>query len=124
KPVAALASLLGLIVLFYYAQTSSAHPELAQQDRLALQTGAFVLFIIATVAAFFGRLTLRALAFPLGFLVFMIPFPVALVDAIESFFQTTSAVTAAAFFKIAGMPFFRSGTFFQLPGINLEVAPE
>jgi exosortase C (VPDSG-CTERM-specific) len=54
----------------------------------------------------------------------MIPFPVALVDAIESFFQTTSAVTAATFFKVAGLPFFRSGTFFQLPGINLEVAPE
>jgi len=71
-----------------------------------------------------GRATVKALAFPLGLLLFTVPLPSSAVAVIESFFQHTSATAAAVMFKFAGTPFFRDQTYFQLPGINLQVAPE
>lgn len=114
----------GVVALAAYAYLTRSGAVLAREDRLALLIFAFFAFVIGACAAFLGRRTLVALSFPLGFLVFLVPFPLAVIDAIETFFQHTSAVAAAGFFSIAGTPFFREDTFFQLPGINLEVAPE
>lgn len=99
-------------------------PTAELQDRLSGQMLAFVLLFTGLCAWFLGRTTLRRVAFPLGFLVFMIPMPIAMVDAIESFLQHQSAGMAARFFSLAGMTYYREATFFQLPGINLQVAPE
>jgi exosortase len=60
----------------------------------------------------------------LGFLFFSAPFPRFMVEAIESFLQYTSALCAHLFFSLSGMSFIRDGLVFQLPGIQLEVAPE
>ena len=98
--------------------------DLPQVDALAFQTMAFVLTVIAVAAFLLGRERTRAVAFPLAFLLLMVPFPTCVQNGIETFFQHTSAATAALFFKLAGTTFFRQNTFFQLPGINLEVAPE
>jgi exosortase C (VPDSG-CTERM-specific) len=122
--VALLAFSLGALALILYWIVSRSDVELAREDRLAFQIVAFVSVLTGTCARFLGRRTLVAISFPLGFLLFMVPFPVAVMDGIESFFQHSSAVAAAAFFKLAGTPFFRNETFFQLPGINLQVAPE
>jgi exosortase C (VPDSG-CTERM-specific) len=75
-------------------------------------------------ATFLDRKTFRRFAFPLGFLIFMVPLPVAWVDVIEGFLQHRSASAAATLFRLYGTRFFRDQTYFQLPGINLEVAPE
>ena len=122
--VAALAFGLGALTLAGWAMIQPSGAALAVQDRLAIQALAFVLFVIGTCGMFFRPCTLRAVTFPLAFLIFMVPFPVFIVNGIELFFQHTSAAAAAGFFQIAGTPFFREQTFFQLPGINLEVAPE
>ncbi|MEI6395048.1 MAG: archaeosortase/exosortase family protein, partial [Verrucomicrobiota bacterium] len=61
---------------------------------------------------------------PAAFLVFMVPFPVFLLEGIESFFQRGSAEAAQALFALSGMPVFRQGMSFQLPGFSLQVAPE
>jgi exosortase len=54
----------------------------------------------------------------------MIPLPGIARQWTEIFLQYGSAATANVFFKLAGMPVFQDGLQFQLPGINLQVAPE
>lgn len=93
-------------------------------DALAFNTLAFVLLLLGLCALFLGRATLRALAFPLGFLFFMAPFPTAVSDGISAALQHTSADAAYLLFTLGGTTMFRQETYFQLPGINLMVAPE
>jgi exosortase C (VPDSG-CTERM-specific) len=115
---------LGALTLLVSVMIHRSGNAIADQDHLAIQALAFVFFVLGTCGLFFRSSTLRAVMFPLAFLIFIVPIPVFMVNAIELFFQHTSAAAAAAFFKVAGTPFFRDQTFFQLPGINLEVAPE
>jgi exosortase C (VPDSG-CTERM-specific) len=94
------------------------------QDYLAWAALSFLVFFVAACCFCLGPDTLRAVAFPLSFLIFAIPFPVVLVDWIEAFLQHSSALAADFLFSITGMSFLRNGLLFQLPGIRLEVAPE
>lgn len=123
RRIAAVLLAAGVLTLGWYGLATSG-ADLVLQDRLAYKTLAFVFLFIGVCAAFLGRQTLRSIAFPLGFLVFLAPMPVVWVGAIESFLQHKSASAASGFFTLYGTPFFREVTFFQLPGINLEVAPE
>jgi exosortase C (VPDSG-CTERM-specific) len=98
--------------------------KLAPVDALAWNTLSFLLLFIGACCFCLGRQALRVLAFPLGFLIFFIPFPAALKDAIESFLQHRSADAAELLFSLAGTPLLREGVDFQLPGFGLQVAPE
>lgn len=116
-----LAASCAIFLVYWFAVRTT---DLSIDDHLAWQTLSLVCCLAAVCLMHFGRATVMALAFPLGLLLFMVPWPVVLVNLIESFFQHTSAVAAALLFKIVGTPFFRDQTYFQLPGINLQVAPE
>lgn len=94
------------------------------EDALALVILAFALLLISACACFLGRRTMRALAFPLGFLVFMAPLPTALSTWMETQLQQASASAAYGLFRAGGATVFRQENLFQLPGINLFVAPE
>ena len=67
---------------------------------------------------------MRAAAFPLAYLIFMIPMPDAMADALEQASATASAEMANLLFSLSGMPFLREGPIFQLPNITIEVAQE
>jgi exosortase C (VPDSG-CTERM-specific) len=85
------------------------------------------LLLLGGALLFLGTDTLRQIAFPLAFLVFTLPFPLAVREWLEGFFQNTSADAASFFFWLAGMPAVRDDLQvlqIQLPGITLEVAPE
>jgi len=93
-------------------------------DSLALATIAFLLCLGAVCSWFLGRARLRALAFPLLFLVFMIPLPVAVLSWVEFELQRGSAAVAHGLFSLAGTTVYVEQLVFQLPGITIEVAPE
>jgi exosortase C (VPDSG-CTERM-specific) len=97
---------------------------LALEDSLALTTLCFLLLFAGLCAWFLGRQTLRAGLFPLAFLIFMVPFPVALRTSLETSLQHGSAAAAFGFFKLSGLPVFREGLVFHLPSFSLEVAPQ
>jgi exosortase C (VPDSG-CTERM-specific) len=97
---------------------------LTDQDGLAWTTSAFVCFFFGVCGLFAGRETLRAMRFPLCFLVFMVPFPTLVHNSLESFLQRGSALTAYGLFQLVGTPVIRSNMNFQLPGFALQVAPE
>ena len=98
--------------------------QLASVDSLAWNVFSFFLLFIGACFLSLGRQTIRALAFPIGFLIFLVPFPVIVKDAIESFLQHRSADAAELLFGLVGTPLLRHGVDFQLPGFGLQVAPE
>jgi len=112
----------GLIGGYWLAAGSGWKPAI--EDYLAAMTLGFVALLWSGCFMCFGAAMLLRLAFPLAFLFFMAPFPASVGHAFESFLQHGSATVAYAFFKLSGMPVFRDGTAFQLPGFSLEVAPE
>jgi exosortase C (VPDSG-CTERM-specific) len=96
----------------------------AAEDYLALMTFSFLSFLAGGCFLFLGKETLRQIAFPAAFLIFLAPFPVFLRQAIESFFQHGSAAAADVLFWLSGMSVFREGMDFHLPGFSLQVAPQ
>jgi exosortase C (VPDSG-CTERM-specific) len=98
--------------------------RLPTADYLFLTILPLVCFWIAGVICLWGPARARALAFPLSFLLFTVPFPMVLTHAIESFFQHASAEAAAWMLALSGTTVLRDGLFFMLPGILIEVAEE
>ena len=93
-------------------------------DELSLSMVAYVSFIGASGFLFLGSDRMRAAAFPVGFLVFMVPLPDVAVTWLELKLVAASADAAALLFTWTGTPLFRQGTLLTLPGIVLEVAQE
>jgi exosortase C (VPDSG-CTERM-specific) len=98
--------------------------EMPLEDGLAYTTLAFVLMFMGLCLGFLGLKTVRSIAFPLGFLIFMVPFPIALTDWIEALLQAHSASAASLFFNLSGATYFRHELYFELPGIKLLIARE
>ena len=114
----------GLGVLGGYGVAVLNGTTLVRQDSVALTMVAYALLVAAVAALLLPRSLLRTATFPLLFLVFMAPFPVAVEHALEMFLQHGSAPPAYWFLKLAGTPVYRQDLIFQLPGITLQVAPE
>jgi exosortase C (VPDSG-CTERM-specific) len=127
KPARKLAALffaIGAMAMGGYWLIRHSGFKLSEEDGLTLIIFSFLSFFWCVCCLFWGRETLRAIAFPIGLLVFMVPLPVILQHWIETILQHGSAVMAAVFFKLSGATFMRDGLVFLLPGINIEVAPE
>ena len=90
-------------------------------DELALMALAYVSFVAAGVFLFLGSKWMAAAAFPAALLIFMVPLPDAARHWLERASALASAEAAAPYFNMAGTPFVRHGTVFELPGIALEV---
>jgi exosortase C (VPDSG-CTERM-specific) len=119
---AAFPLLAGLALLAFY--WSSERGAWKQQDYLALMALVYVCFVAAAALALCGAGFFRKLAFPLVFLLFMVPFPIRMEESIEAFLQLGSAEAAHLFLWLSGMPFNREGLVFRLPGFSMQVAPE
>ena len=98
--------------------------SLSINDDLALMALAFVSFVAAGGFLFLGSRWMAATAFPVAFLVFMVPLPDAAVNWLERASVLGSTEAAAFFFNVTGTPLFRQGTVLELPGIVLQVARE
>jgi exosortase len=84
-------------------------------------------FVVASAGAFlfiYGWPAFRAALFPIGFLLFFVPAPSFLLAKIVYYLQQGSSDVAAAILTGMGVPYFREGFVFQLPGIAIEVAKE
>ncbi|MBI5685363.1 MAG: VPDSG-CTERM-specific exosortase XrtC [Verrucomicrobia bacterium] len=124
RQLAAFALMTGVVVLVGYWLAVGSAVTLSEEDSLALTTLSFLLLFAGICCLFVGRETLRVIAFPLAFLFFMAPFPTFVRDWIELMSQHSSAAAADVMFRLSGMPIFREGLAFQLPGIRLNVDPE
>src|SRR5438105_2221239 len=97
---------------------------ISTNDYLALMAFAFVCFVTAGGFLLLGREWMRAAAFPIAFLIFIVPLPDPAADFLENASKLASAEVANVLFIATGTPVLRDGTVFQLPGIAVEVAKE
>lgn len=113
---------MGLLLVYWL------HPRLSgvftEHDYLSLTTTSYLLMLLAGFWGCYGTATIRVLAFPLGFLVFMIPWPTIMIELVEVGLQYASAEAANVLLALSGAPYLRDGLTFHLPGITLQVAQE
>ena len=114
----------GTLVLIAYWLFLRSRLKLMEDDYLAVMMVSLVLFFVGICGLFLGKEMLRAAAFPLGLLIFMVPIPAFAMPPIDSFLQHGSAAAAQGFFTLSGTPYLRSGLAFQLSDINILVARE
>ena len=96
----------------------------AEVGYLTLQTLSFLCCLAAGGFFFLGRAWMKAAAFPLAYLIFTVPMPDPMRDALELASKSASAEVANLFFHLSNVPFLRAGAVFQLPNITIEVAQE
>lgn len=113
---------ISLVAGYWGAVLSGWSPALT--SGLSLLIPAFVFSFAAGVVWCFGFNLARTIVFPLAFLIFMAPMPVALEDAVTRFLQHGSADASYWMLKAAGMTIFREGTTFKMPGVIIQVATE
>ena len=92
--------------------------------RLSLAMAGLVTLWAGSFIACLGVRAFTAAAFPFFMLIFMIPLPPAILHAVIVFLQHASADATDVVFGLIGMPHFREGTVFALPGLTIHVAEE
>ena len=85
---------------------------------------ALVLVWAAVFTLCYGLRTLTAAKFPVLLLLLLVPIPPHLMDRIVTSLQWGSAEATYVLFSLAGVPMFRDGVRFELPGIGIEIAEE
>jgi exosortase C (VPDSG-CTERM-specific) len=121
---AGIPALIGAGLLLLYGVGLQRGWKLSENDYLSIMMLAFLCLLVAGAVLFLGLRTMRAIAFPTAFLLFMVPFPSVVERGIEIFFQHTSAAAAHALFALSGTPYLRDGLSFRLPDISIRVGEE
>jgi exosortase len=85
---------------------------------------AFVVWWIAAFILCFGTRAFRRALFPLCFLLWVVPFPDFLLNAIVALLQRGSATAAHLLLLAVGIPVVQHDTLVHIPGLTVEVAPE
>jgi len=89
--------------------------------RLSIAVFAVIVIWTASFILFYGTRAVLAAKFPFSFLLFMIPIPTSLLAKIIAGLQYESADVTHLLFRLAGIPVFRQGLVFSLPGIHIHV---
>jgi exosortase len=101
------------------------HPlSLSPNDTLSLQIAFFVSWLVLAFVFCFGVEVARAAAFPLIFLLLMIPIPDVVLERIIWLLQKCSTDVTYLLMKAANIPVVRREFILSLPGIDIEVARE
>jgi len=81
----------------------------------------FIVILAGVIQALFGSKVLQKLALPLAFLVFMIPLPYTIYDALALPLRSLVSYAATEGLQLRGLPVLREGNVILLPNITLEV---
>jgi exosortase len=93
-------------------------------DQLSMTILALVMMWWGIFVSCFGVTHFRKSSFGLLFLLFMVPLPSFLLDAIIGFLQRSSAEATDLLFSALGVPVFRQGFVFSLSNFTIHVAEE
>jgi Transmembrane exosortase (Exosortase_EpsH) len=94
------------------------------ESGLTVEILAVVLVWMAGFLIVYGTRAFRAAAVPMFALLLTSPLPQKLMHMAEVGLQYASADVSHAVFKVIGIPVFRNGLVFALPGLNIEVAEQ
>lgn len=112
----------GALLLFILARW--ALPTVSPAARLSLAVLSLALFCMGSFALCYGSRAFRKALFPLLLLLLMVPLPLVAMDNFIHLTRVGSAAVASAIFNAFGVPVFRDGFLFVLPGLSIEVAKE
>jgi exosortase len=110
------------ILLFWVEEKSGL--GLSKNSHLSFSVLSALIFWIGGFVGFYGVKAFKIAAFPLLFLLFMVPIPGKALETIIYLLTCGSAEAAYGFFKLAGVSVLREGFTFHLPGLNIEVAEQ
>jgi exosortase len=91
---------------------------------LELSTLALVSTWCGLFVVWYGPQAARLALLPLCLLLFMIPAPERVLNAVIQFLQQGSAVLSYELFRLLGVPALQEGTLISLPRLTIRVAPE
>lgn len=94
----------------------------ASQQIIMFATGSLILTLSALLLIFTGRGGLKAAAFPIFFLIFMVPLPEALVAAVTAPLKSAVSAVASNLLYYMGYPVGRSGVIMTVGPYQLLVA--
>jgi exosortase len=95
-----------------------------QNDYVSIVALSAVLFINSAFILLYGVQAYKGAIFPLLFLVFVIPIPTVIMDAMIHFLQVGSTEFTDLLFMATSVPYVREGFVFHLSGQSIEVAKE
>jgi exosortase len=110
------------MVLYWLSRRLSVN--LDQNDYLSLPVFSFVIVLIGAFVLCYGTKAFRAAAFPLLFLLLMVPVPGFLLERVALALQKGSAEVADVLFRLSGVPVLRQGFTFALPRVSISIAHE
>jgi exosortase len=109
------------IVFSFLARPASG---LGENDYLSIAMSGFVLWVFGAFLVAYGSRSFRQALFPLLILLFVIPIPTTILDAMVELLRIGSTLAAYGLFKLIGVPVCREGFVFSIPGATVNVAPE
>lgn len=113
-----------LVGLVLYGLATWLSRGLNVNDSLSARTLPIIVVWIAIFLLAYGPKALRVAAFPLGFLLLMVPIPTVVLNNWIYFLQKGSTNLSVWLFQLVGVPVLRSGFILTLPTVTIEVAKE
>jgi exosortase len=109
-------------LLRWFGQRYCASPS--ENDQLSMVISSVVVLWVGGFVLCYGIRAFRVGVFPVLFLFLMVPIPDFFLNRAIFWLQTESAEVSDTIFGLVGVPVFRTGFIFSLPGITIEVAKE
>lgn len=97
---------------------------LDQNDYLSTVMSGFVLWVIGCFLLVYGGKGFKKALFPLLFLVFVIPIPKFIFEPFMGLLLICSGYFTELILSLTGVPLYREGFVFALPGITIEIAQQ
>jgi exosortase len=118
----------GILLIFMgtvlYLLSKSFALTLDRNDYLSVLALSIVTLWMGGFILCYGPLAFRAAAFPLLFLLLIVPLPGFLLHEAIYLLQKGSAECVYILFRTLGVPVFREGFVFALPGVTIQIAEE
>ena len=109
-----------LVIVLARVGAASLHSD----EQLSLHMLALVVWWIGAFIVCFGTRAFRCALFPLCFMLWLVPFPVFVLNSIIRLLQAGSVASAHLLFAAIGLPVAEDGTLLTIPGLTVEVARE
>ena len=113
---------LGCATALYWFAIQHSSPNVSGYFSLSIFS--IVLFWMAGFLLVYGPWAFRSAVFPLFLLLLVVPLPESILQMTIRALQQGSADVSHALFTMVGVPVFRDGFFFTLPGLTVEVAEQ
>jgi exosortase len=115
---------LGLFALGIYFFIPGGESSISHNNYLSLTVFAFCMFLFAICGFFLGNGIFKVIAFPLGFLLFLVPLPDQVIANLEIASQYASAEVYSWMMDLSGATYYREERTFVLPNLTIVVAQE